>query len=74
MKPTVADYLEALESGNIPEALRLANLVDFVAAAPAIPVKPVDTRAADYATLLTGRVDYERRILARDEISMHQYI
>ena len=75
-KPTVADYLAALESGNIAEAVRLANLVDFIAEAPAIPIKPIDTRAADYAALnrKPRHLDFERRILIRDEIAMHHYV
>ena len=76
MTPTVADYLAALESGNKAEALRLANIVDFVAAAPVIATKPIDTTAADYAALnhKPRHLDFERRILIRDEIAMHQYV
>ena len=66
----LAAFNNALETGNTTEALRLANIVDFIAAAPAIAPRTIDTTAADNATKRRG-FDYERAILARDERMMH---
>jgi hypothetical protein len=66
----LAAYNIALNTGDITEALRLANLVNFVAAAPAIAPHIIDTTAADNASKRFG-FDYERAILARDERLLH---
>jgi hypothetical protein len=66
----LAAYNIALNTGDITEALRLANIVDFVAAAPAIAPRLIDTTAADNASKNFG-FDYERAILARDERLLH---
>lgn len=66
-------FHEALESGDTAETLRLANLVDFIAAAPVIAPRIIDTIAADNATgwkaQKASRI--ERLILMRDEQAMH---
>ncbi len=59
-------YHIALEAGNIQEATRLANLIDWMAEVPAIPSRAVNTTAADNASKRCG-FDYEGAILARDE-------
>lgn len=66
----LAAYNIALNTGDIPEALRLANIVDFIAAAPAIAPRIIDTTAADNTAKRTG-FDYEGAILARDERLLH---
>ena len=66
----LASYTTALNNGDITESLRLANLVDFVAAAPAIAPRIIDTTAADNAAKRSG-FDYERAILIRDERLLH---
>jgi hypothetical protein len=66
----LAAYTTALNNGDITESLRLANLVDFVAAAPAIAARIIDTTAADNAAKRSG-FDYERAILIRDERLLH---
>jgi hypothetical protein len=66
----LAAYNLALNTGDITEALRLANLVDFVAAAPAIAPRIIDTTAADNASKNTG-FDFEGAILARGERLLH---
>jgi hypothetical protein len=66
----LAAYTTALNNGDITESLRLANLVDFVAAAPAIAPRIIDTTAADNAAKRSG-FDYERAILIRDERLLH---
>lgn len=66
----LAAYNIALNTGDITEALRLANLVDFIAAAPSIAPRIIDTTAADNAAKRTG-FDYEGAILARDERLLH---
>jgi ribosomal protein L12E/L44/L45/RPP1/RPP2 len=58
-------FLVALESNNIQEAIRIANIVDWVAIAPAIISKPIDTIAADNATKNNSKV--EGAILRRQE-------
>ena len=62
----LASYNTALNTGDITEALRLANLIDFVVAAPAIAPHTIDTTAADNASKNTG-FDFEGAILRRDE-------
>ena len=66
----LAAYNIALNTGDITEALRLANLVDFVAAAPAIAPRIIDTTAADNASKNFG-FDFEGAILARGERLLH---
>lgn len=66
----LAAYNTALNTGDITEALRLANLVDFVAAAPAIAPRIIDTTAADNASKNFG-FDFEGAILARGERLLH---
>ena len=66
----LAAFNTALETGNTTEALRLANIVDFIAAAPAIAPRTIDTTAADNASKNFG-FDFEGAILARGERMMH---
>lgn len=58
-------YLVALESNNIKEAIRLANIIDWIAIAPTIIPKAIDTIAADNATKTNSKV--EGAILRRQE-------
>lgn len=58
-------YLVALESNNIKEAIRLANIIDWVAIAPEIAPRIIDTIAADNATKTNSKV--EGAILRRQE-------
>jgi len=58
-------YLVALESNNIKEAIRLANIIDWIAIAPKITSKAIDTIAADNATKTNSKV--EGAILRRQE-------
>jgi flagellar basal body P-ring protein FlgI len=69
---SIESYELALNNGDIAEALRLANIIDFAAEAPAIAPRTIDTTAADNAAKRTG-FDYERAILARDEILLMHY-
>lgn len=64
----IQEYQQALESGNIVEAVRLANLIDWVAIAPKIERKPIDTTAADNAMKTSKRGAWvEGAILRRQE-------
>jgi len=58
-------FLVALESNNTPEALRLANIIDWVAIAPVIEPKSINTTAADNATKSNSKI--EGAILRRQE-------
>lgn len=70
---SIEAYELALNNGDIAEALRLANVIDFAAEAPAIAPRTIDTTAADNAAKRTG-FDYEGAILARDERLLMHYI
>jgi hypothetical protein len=62
----------ALNTGNIVEATRLANIIDFVASAPIITTRSVNTTASDNAARRTG-FDYEQAILSRQESALATY-
>lgn len=62
----IAAYHAALNSGDMATALRLANEIDWVAAAPKIAAEPLVIPSFNFSAAPKG-VDYEKLILARDE-------
>jgi hypothetical protein len=70
----IAGFHEALEAGDMDTARRLANSIDWVAAAPVIPPRVIDTTAADNVARRSPGLDFEGMILARDERMMHAFI
>ena len=62
----IAAYHAALHSGDMTTALRLANEIDWVAAAPKIAPAPPVIPSFNFAAAPKG-IDYEALILARDE-------